>query len=127
MSPYFCQNFHSQMRSKSILFIGILLLVIGILIKRIADHDVLGIALIIVGVLCKSLYILNKVNTGEYKPGKEIIFLVIGLLLFFLGLNYTKTEQVFINPFYLIISGITLKIAFIVSFIKKIRSGSCKQ
>ena len=115
------------MRSKSILFIGILLLVIGILIKRIADHDVLGIALIIVGVLCKSLYILNKVNTGEYKPGKEIIFLVIGLLLFFLGLNYTKTEQVFINPFYLIISGITLKIAFIVSFIKKIRSGSCKQ
>ena len=123
MSPYFCQNFYLRMGSKSTLFIGIVLLVIGILIKSITDQEALGMAFIIVGVVFKSLYILNKVKTDEYKPGKELILLAIGLLLFFLGLNYTNTKHMCINPLYLIISGITLKTVFIIRFVKIIRSG----
>ena len=115
------------MRSKSILFIGIVLLVTGVIIKSITDQEALGIAFLIVGIVFKSLYILNKVRTGIYKPGKELIVLAIGLLLFFLGLHYTKTKDLFINPVYLIALGITLKTFFIIRFIKIIRSGNMDQ
>ena len=70
------------MKSKVLLFIGIILLVAGIILKKMTQMDVLGLTLIIIGVTFKSIYILAKVRSGEYKPGKELILLVAGLLFF---------------------------------------------
>ena len=110
------------MKSKSLLFIGIILLVVGILLKKMTQMDAIGLASIIAGVTCKSIYIVTKARTGEYKPGKELVVLAVGLLLFFTGLYLRGIEQNLIKPIYLIVLGITLKIIFIIKFIQIIRS-----
>ena len=110
------------MNPKLLLFTGIILLVIGILIRKMTELEIFGLLLIIIGVTCKSTYIVMKARTGEYKPGKELFALALGLLLFFIGLYLRGSEQTLINPTYLIISGITLKIVFIVRFIQISRS-----
>ena len=110
------------MSSKFLLFSGIILLIIGILLRKLTELEVIGLILIIIGVTCKSTYIVMKARNGEYKPGKELFALALGLLLFFTGLYLRGSDQSFINPLYLIVSGITLKIVFIVRFIQITRS-----
>ena len=110
------------MKSKSLLFTGIILLVVGILLKKMTQMDVIGLAAIIIGVTCKSIYIISKARSGEYKPGTELFILAMGLLLFFTGLYLRGIEQNLIKPIYLIVLGITLKIIFIIKFIQIIRS-----
>lgn len=110
------------MKLKKILFAGIILLVFGILLKKLFQMEVLGLILIITGITFKAIYILAKVKSGEYKPGKELVFLVVGLLFFFTGLYLQKIDQPLINPIYLIVFGLTLKVIFIIRFITIIKS-----
>ena len=110
------------MKSKGLLFIGIILLVSGIVLKKSTQMNALGLTLIITGVTLKSIYILSKVRSGEYKPGREVIFLIVGLILFFTGLYLRNINQALIKPIYLIGVGITFKIIFIIRFIQIIRS-----
>ena len=107
---------------KIVLLIGIILLVLGILLNRLFQMDVLGLILICTGVAVKLIYILKKVKSGEYKPGKELIFLVIGLVLFFTGLYLQNINQTLINPIYLIVVGLILKVIFIIKFIRIVQS-----
>ena len=109
------------MARKSLLFVGIVLLVVGILIRKLTGLDVFGLLMIITGVICKTVYIVAKARSGEYKPGKELIFLGLGLLLFLSGLYLRSIEQEIINPTYLIVAGLSLKIVFIIRFIQIVR------
>ena len=84
--------------------------------------EAFGLILILIGVLCKTVYIIAKARSGEYKPGNELIFLGVGLVLFLSGLYIRFLEQDLINPSYLIVSGISLKIIFIIRFIQIVRS-----
>lgn len=111
------------MRSKLLLVIGIILLSFGILIKTVFHVEFLGLALIIIGVVCKIIYIFLKVKNNEYKPGRELLFLVLGLLLFLTGMYCTKSALVIFNPLLLIITGIILKSLFVIRFIQIIRDG----
>ena len=110
------------MKSKGLLFVGIVLLVIGIVIKKSTPMNTLGLVLIITGVTFKTIYIILKARSGEYKPGKELVFLVAGLLFFFTGLYLQKINQSLIDPNYFIFFGLTLKVIFIIRFIKIVRS-----
>ena len=110
------------MNSKLLLFSGIVLLAIGIVLRKMTELEIIGLILIIIGVTCKSTYIVLKARTGEYKPGKELLALAIGLSLFFTGLYLRGSDQFPINPIVLIVSGICLKIFFIVRFIQITRS-----
>lgn len=112
------------MKSKFLLFTGIFLLVLGIVFRKITSLEVFGLFLIISGVLCKTIYIIAKAKSGEYKPGKELIFLFTGLLLFLSGLYLRSHPQNLINPLYLIITGLILKIIFVFRFIYLIRSNN---
>lgn len=110
------------MKPKILLFSGIFLLVVGILLRKLTQLDVVGLSLIIIGVAFKTIYIIIKAKRGEYQPGKELIFLALGLILFFTGLNLRGAEDPFIRPVYLIVLGITLKVVFVVRFIQISRS-----
>lgn len=113
----------NQKRSrKPILYSGIALLVLGILIRKMTGFPIAGLFMIIVGVAFKTYYILASIRSGEYKPGKEIWLLFIGLALFLTGLYLRKTGFV-INPLYLIIAGLILKTLFIIRFIQLVRRG----
>ncbi len=115
------------MNSKILLFIGIVLLIVGIILKKTTQLEALGLILIIIGVTFKIIYIFTKVRSGEYKPGKEFIFLVVGLLFFLTGIYLRNINQTLIKPIYLIVFGITLKIVFIIRFIQIIKSEKNKQ
>ena len=110
------------MKSKGLLFTGIILLVIGILLRKMTQLEITGLILIIIGVACKTFYIISKARSGEYKPGKELIFLIVGLSLFFTGLYLRNSEHTLFNPIYLIVFGISLKVVFVVRFIQISRS-----
>ena len=110
------------MKSKYLLFTGIISLSTGILLRAIDQLEYLGFSLITIGVVCKLLYILIKVKNGEYKPGSELFVLGLGLILLFTGLYGLDPENIYLKPVYFIVLGITLKIIFIVRFIQIIRS-----
>lgn len=110
------------MNSKLLLFSGIVLLAFGIVLRKMTEFEIIGLILIIIGVTSKSTYIVMKARSGEYKPGKELFALALGLTLFFTGLYLRGSEQSFINPVILIVSGICLKIVFIVRFIQITRA-----
>ena len=116
------------MTKKSLLFIGILLLVIGILIRKLTEWDGIGLLLILAGVACKTIYIIGKIKTGEYKPGTELYFLIIGLILFLGGIYMIKNnlDPGLIPAVAFIIIGLTLKIVFIILFILKLKSARLK-
>jgi uncharacterized membrane protein len=109
-------------KSKVFLFIGIILLVVGIILINKVEMDMLGLVAIVTGVTIKIIYIFAKVKSGEYKPGKELMLLVIGLLLFLTGLYLQGINQTLIKPIYLITFGIILKILFIIKFIQIVQS-----
>jgi uncharacterized membrane protein len=110
------------MKSKALLFTGIFLLILGIVLRKMTPYENLGLVLIIIGVLCKTVYIISKARSGEYVPGKELIFLGVGLLLFLSGLYMRSLEQNLIDPTYMIVIGICLKLFFIIRFIQIVRS-----
>jgi len=80
-----------------------------------------GLSLILTGVVCKTVYIVAKIKNGEYKPGREVLFLGGGLVLFLLGLYLRNYDPNLIYPIFLIILGLTLKLIFVVRFIQKIK------
>jgi threonine/homoserine efflux transporter RhtA len=114
------------MKSKALLFIGILLLILGIIIRKMTSLEVLGLIFILTGVLCKTVYIIAKARSGEYQPGKELIFLGVGLVFFLSGLYLRNLDQNLIDPSYLIVFGIALKIFFIIRFIQILRKEKIK-
>jgi drug/metabolite transporter (DMT)-like permease len=108
------------MKEKWTLFTGIILLTAGIVLRKITDFGIEAILLIVAGVIFKVYYLIRKARNGEYKPGLELVFLFIGLIMFFSGLYLRYHEPPF-NPLWLIIPGISLKVVFIILFIRKIR------
>ncbi len=106
------------MKSKLILYAGIVFLLAGLLLMHVLKLNTFGLSLIILGVLCKLAYIIIKMINKEYKPGYEMGLLFIGLLLF-LGLRHFLPQ-----PFSWIIAtgGILLKVSFVILFIRKVRA-----
>ena len=100
---------------------GIGLLVAGILVRRVSGLPVVGLSLILLGVGMKTYYIIRAIQCGLYTPGKELGFLFLGLGLFLGGL-YLRGTDFSLNPIYLIITGLVLKVIFIVRFIQIVRS-----
>lgn len=109
------------MNSKWPLFIGIALLTIGIVLKIVTTLNPLPLIFILTGVAFKIFYITIKIFTGEYKPGYEVLFLFVGLTFFLGGIILHKQGMVE-NPAILKITGIALKVLFIIQFIRKSRS-----
>ena len=108
------------MGSKKLLFFGIFVLILGILLRKLSSLETTGLVMIILGVSCKTMYIVAKVRSGEYRPGTELLFLGVGLLLFLSGLFLRKYDpsQSHSYPVYMIATGLFLKVIFIVKFIQ---------
>ena len=109
------------MKSKKLLFIGIMLLILGIVFRKYTDMTGLGLSMILIGVACKTIYIIAKAKSGEYKPGKELIWLFLGLALFLTGLVLKSNSPGMIASA-LIVSGLSLKLLFILIFIRKVKT-----
>ena len=101
------------------------MLTLGIVLKQYDFSRSAPMLLIITGVICKVYYIIAKAKSGEYKPGIELIFLMIGLLLFLSG-TYLKSHEPIFNPFFLIIPGILFKTLFIVLVILNLKKNRKK-
>jgi len=108
------------MKSKWTLFTGIILLVTGIILRVITDLGYEPILFIIVGVLFKTYYIIGKARNGEYKPGYELVFLFVGLLMFLSGIYFAR-QELGISPYFLVVWGLIFKVVFVILLIINIR------
>jgi len=109
------------MISKWALFLGIILLATGIVLRITIDLSFVPIIFIVVGASFKTYYIISKARSGEYKPGYELVFLFVGLFMLLSGIYLRSLVPAF-NPVFLIICGISLKVLFIILFILNVRS-----
>ncbi len=108
------------MKSIYLIFVGLFLLIAGIVMKYVTDLNVLPVILMAAGGLFKLAYILLKIVRREYKPGFEVLLLLSGLLLFFTGKNLQRDPDIAYAMF-MMITGIGLKILFVLLFIRKRR------
>ena len=106
--------------SKPILYIGILLLLVGIAVRKMSSYPLIGLVMILAGVGLKTFYIIAAIRSGLYKPGKELWLLFVGLTLFLSGLYLRDTDFV-VDPRLLIVIGLILKVLFIIRFIQLVR------
>lgn len=106
------------MKDKWLLYTGILLLTTGLVLKYATNINPWSLIIILTGVTFKVAYIITKIVKKKYKPGYEMLILLVGLTLFLGGMILHK-KGVVENPAALKFIGITLKVIFIVIFIKK--------
>ena len=99
------------------------MLLLGILVRKLTEFEDFGLMMILLGVTCKTIYIIAKIRNGEYRPGKELIYLFLGLLLFMTGIVLRKSDSALIYPIYLILSGLLLKIIYVIKFIRIVKRG----
>ena len=108
------------MKTKWPLYFGIVLLTLGIVLKSMGKFNPYALIILLSGVAFKVGYIISKIRSGEYKPGKEVILLMVGLTFFLTGI-YFKANPIELHHTFLIAPGIVLKASFVLIFILKIR------
>lgn len=108
------------MKNKWPLYTGIVLLTLGIVLKKTSNFDPWSLIILLSGVAFKVAYIISKILKREYKPGFEMFFLFIGLILFMGGI-YLHKQGLLENPTIMKFVGISFKVFFIIIFIKKTR------
>lgn len=108
---------------KWLLFVGLGLLLLGVVFNRLIEDAVWPVILLLTGVGLKFTYIAFKIIRNGYRPGTEMLFLISGLLLFFTGLHLSPdaNTEIVSFPNALRLTGVVFKIIFIVLFIRKIR------
>lgn len=107
------------MKEKKFLYIGLLFLYSAILVK-IFTNSRLSLYLLLVAVCFKLLFALKRIKKGEYKPGFELILLVVGLFLFLWGL-YAPLPYFILSKSWLMLPGLVLKFSFLIIFIVKVK------
>jgi hypothetical protein len=108
------------MNTKYILYLGLILLLAGVVFRFITPFMVAGLGLIISGVILKVVYIALAIAKGQYKPGTESLFLFVGLGLLFVGIWYKTNIEVTFG-YVLVGLGLCLKALFVIFFVRKIK------
>lgn len=109
------------MNLKFLLYSGLVILAIGIILRYLSSYPNVGLVLIVSGVLLKLIYIAIAIINRRYKPGKEFLLLIIGLLLLFLGLWHKLNVSIMVG-YSMVFVAVLLKAVFIVLFIKKTKA-----
>ena len=109
------------MRRKYLIYAGIILLITGIVLSAMEIVSVLALLLIISGILLKLSYlIIDKLNRS-YKPGYELLILLVGLGLFVMG-KYSEIDFISRYATVFILAGISCKITFVLLLLLKKRN-----
>ena len=103
------------MKLKNLIFIGIILLVSGIILRIEGSHPALALTIMLSGVACKLTYVIISIIRKTYRPGKEMLLLYIGMAVFFTGLYFRRHGLPLGVP--LEIMGISMKLTFIYLFV----------
>lgn len=101
---------------------GVALLSLGIIFRFAGMESYIYFPLLAAGGILKIIYITNLLRNKIYKPGFEILFLVIGLLLFFSGI--ILKYQAIPSYIYFLLPGLMLKLLFVVLLFRKAKSNT---
>lgn len=114
---------YQKIRKKKYLYIGLFFLYIAILLK-ILGNSPLSVCFLVGAVFFKILFAVEYAKKGLYKPGYELVFLVIGLFLFLSGLYSTSLPLFIPSKWWLMAPGLAFKFFFLFILISKIRKAS---
>ncbi len=101
------------------IFVGLVLLLGGLLLKPLTESAI-PLIMIMTGGTLKLIYVMISFLNKTYRPGKELLLLLMGLTVFFTGV-YLK-RQGFEGWLVIEASGILMKVTFVLLFIKKLRA-----
>lgn len=104
-------------KEKYIHYTGILFILAGVVLRLIFPETILPLIMIIIGGTTKLAYIVVEIITKVYRPGKELLLLILGLTVFFSGI-YLK-HQAFELAWLIMGTGLLMKISFLVLFSQK--------
>ena len=105
-------------KQKWLIFLGLLLLSIGITLRYLTVFDLLSTIFIIIGIVLKLTFIIARMTKNNYRPGVELLVLLLGLGLFFSGIFF-NSKGFEIHSIVFKVTGISLKVLFVVLFIVK--------
>lgn len=109
-----------KMNAKYILYLGILLLLIGLFLRYLTPYTTFGVGLVFGGVILKLAYIGYTILRRQYQPKAEIFLLIGGLVFLFLGLWHKLNVSELVG-YGMIILAIALKSIFIILFVRKMK------
>ena len=96
---------------------GVALLMLGVILRFTGVPASIFLVCMVSGILLKIYCIVILTRKNLYKPGPEMLLLLLGLTLFFSSM---VMKQLGIAPyFYFMITGLTLKLVFVILFIRK--------
>lgn len=107
------------LKGKLLLYVGLLLLTIGLLFRYLSNYQIFAAVLVFIGIAGKLVYLISKLKAKNYNPGLELIILLIGLVVFFIGI-YLRSQGISNLGVFFIIAGLTLKVGFILMFFRKV-------
>lgn len=113
------QKRNKLMRKKILLYVGILLLVVGLILKFTVTSNFISYSFIIAGIALKLIYLIKSVVTKEVKLGGEMFLLIIGISFVLIGAHLKTTSNYFMLHPVLITVGVVCKIIFVAVWIKK--------
>lgn len=106
---------------KLLLYIGLVLLITGIIVRVTNGPGLWSNILIYSGIALKVSYLLTIIFKGRFKPGIEILFLLVGLSLVIGGGRLRAFD---FHPYFIttmISLGVIFKMLFIVFLFRKLR------
>lgn len=107
---------------KAVFFTGLILIITGILLKISTPESWISSVLISLGGTAKILFLVLTLRKNKLRPGYEMLFLLAGLALVILGAQLRKEPSTLAFALPATLSGLLLKITFILLFIRKLRS-----
>src|SRR5690554_2381018 len=107
---------------KALFFTGLTLIISGILLKISTPETWISSVLISLGGTAKILFLVLTLRKNKLRPGYEMLFLLAGLALVILGAQLRKEPSTLAFALPATLSGLLLKSAFILLFIRKVRS-----
>ena len=108
------------MKQKWPIFAGILFLTLGIIFRMMHMKSGLYVPFFALGGTLKTYYLGTIIRHGKYKPGWELLSLIVGLTIFFTGV-ILKNSYHSENYLYWMAVGLALKVLFVILFILKIK------
>ena len=114
-----------RIKEKWKLYLGAIIILVALVLRIYFPEVQIINPMFFIGGGLKVWFLVGKIKDGGYKPGVELILLLIGLTMFFSGV-YGRNHDWSFSAYWLIIPGALFKLVFVFLFIRKLALNKVK-
>lgn len=109
------------MKRKKYLYLGIVLLVTGVVLRTLGLWGYTPYFLIVLGAVSKITFMYQSLKSRGLKLGYELLVLYAGLIIFFSGM-YLRNNNLWEFAWLMMIVGIFFKVSFVGLFVRRLKT-----